>query len=617
MEPAPPPGSPPAGCEELPSWGYPLGIVMGIFGSIGINIGQNLQASGLQALPEKDRVKPMQSVVWRIGLGIFILFSLVNFAALALAPASILTPMESIQFVTNVVWNRFVNHKAVNSRMLTGVCLTVIGTVLSVVFGAAPSGCHTLAELQEFWASGMWWVYFAVTLSTAAVAHAGHEAYLRRQQRRVEQGSQEALPANAAFLLPIAYTLASSLAGGAQMIVHSKVVSELLSMLVQGDVAVFSSWLLYVEVLLVTVCGVLWAWRLTACLALYEPLLILPLMVGSYVLFGGIAGGIFFHEFSGITNGIAGPGGAALFAIGMLLVLLGLFLIADASVQPPSVKPTTDAVMPPVASPAGLVAPPSSAAAAVVAPLVVSQDPAAADGQVAAGSTVDTPLRAIALQSEHPSPATSSRPQSRTTPQRKANGITPVKELTVEVLSDQERRLARTASRLVSPSASAMPTPTAIILSSARLAAVRSKLAERSRPQSTRPSPLSGTATSDKSGGGGVKSGSDGPKPFGSRDGALILSASLGSSLGGVKEDSTADFFADSPLQMPPAPHQAHHGRNGSTQHQQARWPIGPVPDEEGAAAPCWAAPASAPHAAAPTPVRGGLQHDSSTCSTE
>ena len=60
--------------------------------------------------------------------------------------------------------------------------------------------------------------------------------------------------------------------------------------------AIFTTWLLYVEILLVSVCGMIWIFKLTECLALYQPLLILPLMVGTYILFGGVAGGIFFRE---------------------------------------------------------------------------------------------------------------------------------------------------------------------------------------------------------------------------------------------------------------------------------------------------------------------------------
>ena len=45
-------------CAELPEWGFAIGVCMGVVGSIGINIGQNIQALGLQELPELDRAKP-------------------------------------------------------------------------------------------------------------------------------------------------------------------------------------------------------------------------------------------------------------------------------------------------------------------------------------------------------------------------------------------------------------------------------------------------------------------------------------------------------------------------------------------------------------------------------
>ena len=77
-----------AGCAELPDYGLVLGVLMGVVGSIGINIGQNLQAAGLQKLPELERAKPCKSRMWQVGLAIFIAFSLVNFAALALATAN-------------------------------------------------------------------------------------------------------------------------------------------------------------------------------------------------------------------------------------------------------------------------------------------------------------------------------------------------------------------------------------------------------------------------------------------------------------------------------------------------------------------------------------------------
>ena len=40
------------GCQELPAFGPYVGVVMGVAGSIGINVGQNLQAGGIRALAD-------------------------------------------------------------------------------------------------------------------------------------------------------------------------------------------------------------------------------------------------------------------------------------------------------------------------------------------------------------------------------------------------------------------------------------------------------------------------------------------------------------------------------------------------------------------------------------
>ena len=287
-------------CEEMPAGAFPIGVCMGVFGSIGINIGQNLQASGLQALPEEKRHKPHLSKLWRLGLLIFVSFSMLNFGAFALAPAMVLTPLESIQFVTNVLWNKFVNRKAVSRRMIVGVMLALTGTVFSVLFGAQPRGCNSVDRLRDNWTSPTWWVYLIATVALAAIATAFHIIGTRRRR-------QGKLSTRYAALMPIAYTISSALAGGAQMIVHSKVISEMLSMLFRGQarnlptppcfhgllshapssmlfrgqVSILTSWLFYVELVLVITCGIVWAWRLTACLILYDPLIILPLMVGT------------------------------------------------------------------------------------------------------------------------------------------------------------------------------------------------------------------------------------------------------------------------------------------------------------------------------------------------
>lgn len=312
-------------CEELPGWGLYLGVSLGVAGSIGINIGQNLQAAGIAklALAGKRADRPCESQMWIAGQVVFVIFSLINFGCFALAPAAVLTPLESIQFVTNIYYNKFINRVHISRKMYTGVGLTCCGTVLTVVFGAAGGGsCHSLAVLEAYWGAPLWLSWFVVSLSVGLAA-----VIANRVLRRLDKEGK--LSERGHLLLPLTFTLYSALLGGSCMIVHSKVLSELLGILFQGDASIFtSSWLLYVELALVTVCGSFWIVQLTTCLVLYNPLLILPLMVGTYIFFGGIAGGIFFQEFHRLHEGFAGYGGWAAYACGLCLVLAGLYTIA-------------------------------------------------------------------------------------------------------------------------------------------------------------------------------------------------------------------------------------------------------------------------------------------------
>ena len=306
---------------------------MGVVGSIGINIGQNFQAEAIQRIPEEHRKECSRlwsSPLWLLGQVIFATFSLINFAALALAPASVLTPLESIQFVTNIFYNRFVNKAVVSTRMAAGVGLAAMGTTLTVVFGAPGNGCHTVDQLESFWVRWTWPVYVAFSLTVAVVAFvthkryqpyvlhlqklrqelqearkagcigAGHEMELKRLTVELEEHEAVCRAMHAELVAPISYTLYSALIGGAQMIVHTKAVSELLFLLLQGDDTIFVGWLVYAELTLLLVCGFTWLYKLNECLWLYEPLLILPLMVGTFILFGGIAGGIFFQVGGGL-----------------------------------------------------------------------------------------------------------------------------------------------------------------------------------------------------------------------------------------------------------------------------------------------------------------------------
>lgn len=171
----------------------------------------------MRQLPIHSQSSPWRSKVWRCGSLIFFSFAIINFSALSLAPASILTPLESIQFVSNVAYSRLVHRCAVSRRMYAGVSLAVVGTILAVVFGAKGT-CHSREQLESYWQAPAWWAYLAIIGTMAAMAYMTHRVYRRRL---VHHGVSPPHPA----LLPMAYTLYCALIGGSQLIVHAKAFS--------------------------------------------------------------------------------------------------------------------------------------------------------------------------------------------------------------------------------------------------------------------------------------------------------------------------------------------------------------------------------------------------------
>jgi hypothetical protein len=206
-----------------------IGIIVHVCGSIGINTGQNYQAMALSKLDEQAKRTPWKSPMWSIGCAAFIICSIVNFVALTLAPASILVPLESVQFVNNVFFGKFVRKVRIPLAMWIGVTSMISGTVLAVAFGNSESYCFNIPLLVTYWSwnkGWAWWIYLVISFILSAIGLAVHSWYDRRKREGLPRPYE-------ADLKPIAFAVPSALLGGAQMIIHSKVVSELAELLFQ------------------------------------------------------------------------------------------------------------------------------------------------------------------------------------------------------------------------------------------------------------------------------------------------------------------------------------------------------------------------------------------------
>ena len=165
MEPPSPPAAPPeATLEDTLLMG--LGILLGLLGSVMINVGNNVQALGMgmeaaqKDLDEKEQSK-RPKVLWTTGTVAFIVGSVINFVAFVFAAASVLAPLEAIQFVSNLVFARFVTKVPVSKRMIAGSALIIAGTIGAVAGGPLTVTSFTIADLRGFWRSPAWIAYVA------------------------------------------------------------------------------------------------------------------------------------------------------------------------------------------------------------------------------------------------------------------------------------------------------------------------------------------------------------------------------------------------------------------------------------------------------------------------
>lgn len=173
-------GEPPSSHCNTDIQSLVIGIVIHVLGSIGINTGQNLQAMALSQLSEASKHKPWRSRRWTIGCALFVSCSILNFVALTLAPASILVPLESVQFVNNVIFGLVVRKIAIPLRMWCGVACMILGTLSVVLFGA-PCAPHFSAEhLEQLWTWSIgwaWWTFICFSFCISAFSLYLHSWY--------------------------------------------------------------------------------------------------------------------------------------------------------------------------------------------------------------------------------------------------------------------------------------------------------------------------------------------------------------------------------------------------------------------------------------------------------
>ena len=330
-----------------------LGVVLGLLGSIAINTGNNVQSLGLKKLQQeitdnnnlqgvargarrkstlttllekkktvpitdeevpdvreqiKDKlpdnhtnddvitnsISPCTSMTWLLGTFIFVTGSLLNFASYAFAAQSLLASLESIQFVTNLIFGKFMLGANVTRTMLLGTALTVLGTVVAVQFSSKETLDLNTEEVKALYFNPAYISYLVLVVGMLFLLDFLYRYYEKRKN------SESQLP-HTDFVMPITYSIWSALFG-TQSVVQAKVLAELLAVHSDGEEDIFHSWFTYFTLLFWLVTVGVWLKRLNDALSKFDPLFIIPLLQCSFIFFAIVSGGIFFREFNGFTS---------------------------------------------------------------------------------------------------------------------------------------------------------------------------------------------------------------------------------------------------------------------------------------------------------------------------
>eukprot|EP00984_Skeletonema_dohrnii_P027637 scaffold17264_cov78-Skeletonema_dohrnii-CCMP3373.AAC.1 len=208
---------------------WTLGIALGLLGSIAINTGNNLQSLGLKSLQQEEqstatnspadkpprtrkvpwlsptpvktapledqnesqsefvfvkvRRSPFESIAWVVGTIIFVSGSLLNFASYAFAAQSMLASLESVQFVTNLIFGRLLLKAKITETMLAGTVLTVTGTVLAVQYSSKETLELTTSEMKSLYINPAYLAYLALMTCLLVVLHLIYKRLATMQQK--------------------------------------------------------------------------------------------------------------------------------------------------------------------------------------------------------------------------------------------------------------------------------------------------------------------------------------------------------------------------------------------------------------------------------------------------
>ncbi|KAG6555611.1 hypothetical protein Mapa_002846 [Marchantia paleacea] len=306
------------------------GAAINIIGSIGINFGTNLLKLGhnqrersavLEAGESGEKTVSRKPVThfqaWRFGVIVFSLGNCLNFISFGFAAQSLLAALGSVQFVSNVGFAYLVLNETVTGRILFATAFIVVGNIFLVAFGNHQSSTYTNEELLANYKDPLYLGYCALLI---LIVISQHFVYKRGRHLVMTRG-EEAVGTFWRTMVPLSYAIVSG-AIGTHSVLFAKSLSILMRLTLSGE-SQLDAFFTYLIFFLFLGTASFWMARLNEGLAMFDAILIVPMLQIAWTFFSIFTGFIYFEEYQVFD----GPR-ASMFALGMFALFLGMSLLA-------------------------------------------------------------------------------------------------------------------------------------------------------------------------------------------------------------------------------------------------------------------------------------------------
>ena len=349
---------------------YVIGVCLMLFGSVGQNLGQNLIALGHKEkeLVKKDvnvteiietiqrysnvsshenNVTPDKEIVVdeiskeavneniyeifglkisgkyirTFGVIIFVCGALSTFGAFGFGSQSLLASLESVQFVSNIVFAKVVNKEEITYKVIIATFLIIIGNILVVIFASKEELTYNSKEIGELYKTNTsYHIYLIIVgLFWLLCLYLFYKYYNYRLKNNKKLYKHD-------IIEPATFIITTTIVG-TQAVLQSKSLAMLIKVSGEGEnefdkagvYIILIAWLAMVSFFLR---------RMDWALLLYPPVFIIPVLQVFFILFAIICGGIFFEEFL-TYNGSQWTG----FVFGVLLICVGVYGLAPQDID--------------------------------------------------------------------------------------------------------------------------------------------------------------------------------------------------------------------------------------------------------------------------------------------